>query len=212
VTGPQTALAPTGYADEKLPTYASGTHSYGWWGMVLFISTEAALFGTLVAAYFYMAFKAAPDWPPAGIPRPSLALPLVMTVILWSSSLPVHLAERAITRGNQRMLRLGLLAGFVLGGIFLVLQLGVEYPEKLREFTPSTNVYGSMFFLLTGFHGFHVIVGLAFSLWTQVRARLGAFDRYRHLTVQNFTMYWHFVDAVWAAVLFAIYLSPRLFG
>jgi heme/copper-type cytochrome/quinol oxidase subunit 3 len=93
--------------------------------------------------------------------------------------------------------------------VFIGLQLGVEWPEKLREFTPQTDSYGSLFFTLTGFHGMHVIVGLAMSVWVQVRAWRGAFDERRHVTVQNFAMYWHFVDTVWLFVLLTIYLSPN---
>ncbi len=133
-----------------------------------------------------------------------------MSAILWSSSLPVHIADRAIRRGNQRLLRMGLLAGFLLGATFLGMQVLVEYPKVLAEFHPSTNAYGSLFFTITGFHGFHVVVGLLISLWTQMRARQGAFDEYRHVTVQNFAMYWHFVDVVWVLVLLTVYISPHL--
>ena len=84
--------------------------------------------------------------------------------------------------------------------------------EKLEEFSPRTNAYGSLFFTLTGFHGAHVAVGLLFSLWTQVRAWMGHFTADRHLTVQLFALYWHFVDIVWLFVLSTIYLSPNVIG
>ncbi len=124
--------------------------------------------------------------------------------------LPRRRGRPAIRRGNQRLLRLGLLAGFLLGATFLVLELGVEWPRTLaHEFHPTDNTYGSLFFTLTGFHGFHVLVGLALSFWTQLRAWQGAFDERRHLTVQNFSMYWHFVDVVWLFILLTVYVSPR---
>jgi heme/copper-type cytochrome/quinol oxidase subunit 3 len=178
--------------------------------MVWLILTESALFATLILSYFFLRFRAGAEWPPGGIERPSLLLPLAMSAILWSSSLPVHLADAGIRRGDMRWLRLGLAAGFVLGATFLGLQLGLEYPEKLREFTPTSGAYGSLFFTLTGFHAAHVAIGLLMSLWVQVRAWGGAFDRRRHVSVQNFAMYWHFVDVVWAFVLFTIYLSPNV--
>jgi cytochrome c oxidase subunit III len=199
----------TSPAPVALPSYSSGTRAFGWWGMVWVIATEAMLFAALIASYFFLRFKYAPVWPPEGIDSPSLELPLIMTVILLSSSVPVHMAERAIRNGRQRGLRRGLAAGFVLGAAFLCLQ-AVEYAEKLNEFTPTTNAYGSLFFVITGFHGLHVLVGLMFSIWTQIRARRGAFDERRHLTVQNFTMYWHFVDGVWVFVLATIYISPNV--
>lgn len=200
----------TSAREASLLRHVSGSRAYGWWGMVGLIATEAMLFSALIASYFYLRFTSGPTWPPEGIARPALELPLAMTVILWSSSIPVHLADLAVRRGKQARFRLMLALGFVLGAAFLALQLVVEYPEKLQEFTPQTNAYGSLFFALTGLHGSHVLVGLLFSLWVQVRAWRGAFDEHRHVTVQNFTMYWHFVDAVWAAVLVTIYLSPHL--
>jgi cytochrome c oxidase subunit III len=204
---PATAVSPE---EQSLPRHHSGSVSPGWWGMVMLITTESMLFGSLIASYFYIRFRSAPVWPPDGIPAPSLKLPLIMSLILWTSSWPVHMADRAARNGRQGALRLWLAAGFVLGAVFLGLQLGVEYPEKLAEFGPTTNAYGSLFFTLTGFHGGHVLIGLLISLWTQVRAWQGAFDKDRHVTVQNFTMYWHFVDIVWVLVLATIYLSPSL--
>jgi heme/copper-type cytochrome/quinol oxidase subunit 3 len=193
-----------------LAHHVSGSRSFGWWGMVGLIATEAMLFGALVASYFYLRFVSGPEWPPGDIPKPDLTLPLIMTAILWSSSIPVHLADTGIRKGKVTRLKVCLGLGFVLGATFLALQLAIEYPESLHEFTPQTNAYGSLFYGLTGLHGAHVAVGLLFNLWVQFRAWRGAFDNHRHVTVQNFTMYWHFVDAVWAAVLFTIYLSPHL--
>lgn len=198
-------------AIEYLPEHSSGTAAFGWWGMVWLIATEAMLFAALIASYFYIRFQSGPVWPPDGIALPKLELPLIMSFILWSSSIPVHIADRGIRKGNHNALRYGLLAGFLLGATFLGLQVGLEYPEQLREFTPTTNAYGSLFFTITGMHGIHVGVGLMFSLWTQMRAWAGAFDENRHLTVQNFAMYWHFVDVVWLFVLTSIYLSPHFF-
>lgn len=194
----------------ELPHHVSGARAFGWWGMVGLVATEAMLFGSFVASYFYIRFTSSEVWPPDGIHAPELGLPLVMTAILWSSSIPVHVADRAIRRGDVRTLKLGLAAGFVLGAAFLVLQIAVEYPQTLSEFRPSTNAYGSLFYALTGLHGSHVVVGLLLNLWTQARAWRGAFDAHRHVTVQNFALYWHFVDAVWAVVLATIYLSPHL--
>ena len=181
----------------------------GWWGMVLFITTEAAVFASLVASYFYLRFRATPEWPLGGIEQPTLRLPLIMSVILLSSSLPMHWADRGIRQGRVGRLRAGLAATFVLGAAFLALQ-GIEYAEKLREFTPRTNVYGSLFYAITGFHGLHVLVGLLMNLFIQVRAWLGHFGPDRHLHVAGVALYWHFVDAVWVVILLSLYLSPHL--
>jgi cytochrome c oxidase subunit III len=202
---------PTGQPGEQLPVTGNGPLNFGWWGMVLFIAVEATLFALLLASYFYLRFRSGPVWPPDGIEDPKLTLVLVMSAVLWTSSLPVHLAHSAIKRGRQRALRVWLALGFLLGAAFLALQCVVEYPDIARhEFTPRTNAYGSMFFTITGLHGGHVLVGLLMNTWTQLRAWQGAFDEHRHTTVQNFVMYWHFVDVVWVFVLATLYLSPHL--
>lgn len=196
--------------DATLPRHAEGPRAFGWWGMVWLIATEATLFAALIASYFFIRFRSGVVWPPDGIEAPRLGLPVLMSVVLLSSSIPVHYAERAIKRGRQMGLRVGLALGFVLGGAFIVMTLGIEWAQTLTEFTPRTNAYGSFFYTILGFHGMHVIVGLVMNAWIQVRAWHGAFDSERHLSVQNFAMYWHFVDAVWVAVFATLYLSPHV--
>jgi cytochrome c oxidase subunit III len=204
------ALGETGMPGELLPQRYSGPRAFGWWGMVGLIGTEAMLFALLIACYFYLRFRNGATWPPNGIPDPKLEVPLIMTAILWSSSIPVHRADRAIREGDVSRLKRGLAAGFALGATFLIITFAVEWPDTHDEFGPTTNAYGSLFFTITGFHAAHVLVGLLISTWVQARAWQGAFDASRHLSVQNFAMYWHFVDIVWAFVLATIYLSPQL--
>ena len=193
----------------RLPHHVVGAKSPGWWGMVLLIATEATLFGILIASYFFIRFNTGDPWPPSGVEKPDLVLPLIMTAILVTSSFPMHFADRAIREGNTRRLKLGLALTFLLGATFMGFQV-FEYVEKAKELTPTTNVYGSLFYTITGFHGLHVFVGLVLVLWAAIRASMGHFDRERHTTIQNVAMYWHFVDAVWIVVLSTIYLSPNL--
>ena len=210
LTGEAPLLVPTGQPDERLPTVGEGPTNFGWWGMVLFIAVEATLFALLLASYFYLRFRSGPVWPPDGIENPKLKLVFIMSAILWSSSIPVHLAHAAIKKGDTTKLQAFLAAGFVLGAAFLALHVAKEYPDIARhEFTPRTDAYGSMFFTITGLHGAHVLVGLLMSAWVQLRAWQGAFDRHRHVSVQNFVLYWHFVDVVWFFVLLTLYLSPH---
>ncbi|MGH2808308.1 MAG: cytochrome c oxidase subunit 3, partial [Actinomycetota bacterium] len=156
--------------EQSLPHHAHGSRSYAWWGMVWLIATEATLFAALIASYFYLRFRSAPGWPPDGIEAPHLTLPIIMSIILLSSSLPVHWAEAGIEKGKQGVLKSGLALGFILGAIFLIITLVFEWPEALHDFTPTTNAYGSLYFTVTGFHLMHVIVGLVMNLWVQVRA------------------------------------------
>jgi heme/copper-type cytochrome/quinol oxidase subunit 3 len=197
------ALAAT---PRTLPIEVAGERAVGWWGMVLLITTEGALFACLLFSYFYLRVSSA-AWPPGGIEPPELALPLVGTAVLLSSSAPMWYAERSIRRGGQGGLVLGLALSFALGATFLGIQV-FEYARA--PFTPSTNAYGSLFFTITGLHGLHVLVGLIVSAVVQLRAWLGHFSARRYLAVQNAALYWHFVDAVWLFVFASLYLSPHL--
>src|SRR4029450_8352692 len=102
-------------------------------------------------------FRNGPVWAPRGIATPDPGLPLIMTGILWASRIPVPVAHTGNRGGQRGGLKAGLAAGFALGAAFLVMTLGVEWPEKLDEFGPTTNAYGSLFYTLTGFHGAHVL-------------------------------------------------------
>jgi cytochrome c oxidase subunit III len=183
--------------------------SPGWWGMVLLVATEAMFFTILLTSYWYLRFRHGPVWPPDGIKKPDLLLVAIMTPILLLSSAPMHWAERGIKKGRVWQLRLGLLLTFALGATFLTLQ-SIEYLMKVKEFTPRTDVYGTLFFTITGFHGFHVFAGLVMNLWLQYYAWRGRFDAERYLPVEVVTLYWHFVDAVWIFIFATIYLSPHL--
>ncbi|MFY1671468.1 cytochrome c oxidase subunit 3 [Plantactinospora sp. WMMB334] len=200
----RTAIRPSALATEE-PV----GRSTAWWGVMLFITTEGTVFAALLGSYFYLRFQQGGPWPPEGIREPELLLPLVMTALLVPSSLPVLWAEAGIRRGRRWQLRAGLLATLLMGGTFLGLQ-GLEYSEKLREFTFTSNAYGSLFYSITTFHGAHVTVGLLMVCWLLAGSLQGSFGAQRHERVRIVAFYWHFVDAVWVAILFTIYLSPRL--
>lgn len=181
----------------------------GMWGMFLLVATEATLFAVLLASYFYLRFVRGGPWPPGGIEEPTLVKPLIMTVLLIGSSGPVIWADHAIRHGKPRQLLLGLASSILLGLSFLGLQVS-EYAEKLTMFTPQTNSYGSLFYLITGFHGFHVATGLGMLGYLFVAGALGKFTEGRHERVRIVSIYWHFVDVVWIFILFTLYLSPHL--
>lgn len=86
----------------------------------------------------------------------------------------------------------------------------MEYASSLEEFTFTTDVYGSLYYVITGFHGAHVTIGLLMLTWLLAAALRGKFGVRRHERVRIAALYWHFVDLVWAAILFTVYLSPRL--
>ena len=179
----------------------------GWWGVVFLLVTEAGLFASLLMAYFYTRSTAG-VWPPPGIEPPELRLPLIMTVLLLSSSVTMIWAELSIRRGNQGGLRLGLALSWLLAASFLVLQV-VEYSRETIGLTDGA--YGSAFFTITGIHGLHVAGALLLMAVIQVRAWLGHFDRNHLLAVSAGALYWHFVDVVWIFILASLYLTPHFF-
>jgi cytochrome c oxidase subunit III len=174
-----------------------------WWGMALFIATEAALFIYLIGGYFYVGSGAAP-WPPL---VPDIAITGINTVLLILSSGSAILADRAIRRGRTTPLRIWMGVTIALGVTFLVLQLH-EYTTL--GFRAQTGAYGSFFYLITGLHGAHVAAGLLMLLYVLVRAFAGHFDAVRHSAVRNAILYWHFVDVVWLVVFTTLYVLPRM--
>lgn len=177
----------------------------GWWGMVTLVATEAVLFSYLLFSYFYLATQSGPNWYPAELPSFTLSAP--STAILIASSIAVWFAEKGAETGSRGRLVAGLLVGLALGTIFVGLQVK-EWLDK--PFTLSAHPYGSMYFTVTGFHLAHVVVGLVILAVLTVWSALGYFDRQRMAPVAIGALYWHFVDAVWLAVFFSLYITPHL--
>lgn len=181
------------------------TRPPGFWGMVILIATEATVFGALLSAYFFV--RATSDaWPQGGIRAPELSRITVFTVVLLASSLPLFWGERAIRKGRVGQLRVALFASFVMGLAFVANQ---AFEFGSLTFSASDNAYASLFIIITGLHGLHLIVGLIMSIVVQVKASIGWFDAERHLTVTVFGLYWHFVDVVWIIVFSSLYLSAH---
>jgi len=195
--------------DRTLPPPPSSTADVGYWGMALFVATEATMFAMLVGSYLFLG-TANPGWPPPGIERPKLILPPIMTAVLLLSSATMFWAEKGIKRGDRTQLRIGLSVTIVLGLGFLTIQ-GFEYADKLRKMKPWDHAYAASFYTITSFHALHVISGLLLLGYTLLRALLGHFDGEQHLAVKNVGLYWHFVDAVWLVIFTTLYLSPRFY-
>lgn len=190
-------------------THAEGeqhtTRSFGWYGMVFFLASEAIFFANLIASYLYLRIRITgmgASWIPSGVELDK-TLPLINTFILLSSSFPMHYAARAITKGDKRGLTIGLLLTVILGSTFLS---GQAWEYTHANFTPSTGVFGSTFFTLTGFHGAHVTAGVIFLLICFFRSLRGDFSKDRHFAVTAVEMYWHFVDVVWVLLFTVLYL------
>jgi cytochrome c oxidase subunit III len=188
------------------PSARSRGRSVGWWGMVVVIATEGTIFLGLLSTYFFLRASAT-RWPPAGVELPKLPEIAVFSVVLIASSLPIFWAEAGIAAGRQGRLRAGLLVSFLMGAAFLGNQ-GYEYSQL--PFGWTDNAYASIFWTTTGLHGLHVLGGLLISLVVQAKAWSGKLSAERHVSMEVFSLYWHFVDAVWIFVFSSLYLSVHL--
>jgi cytochrome c oxidase subunit III len=189
----------------NLPIGSIDRRSSGWFGMWLLIATEAALFTYLLFSYFYLALQTHRPWPVGGLP--SLGLAGGNTLILLSSSAAAWWGEQGGRRGVRWQLTAGLTAAFVLGATFGGVQL-LEWRSK--PFSFKSDLYGSLFFTITGFHLAHVVIGLLVLAALAVWSALGYFDTMRRDIVSIGALYWHFVDAVWLFVFTTLYLTPYL--
>ncbi|HLG63301.1 MAG TPA: heme-copper oxidase subunit III [Ktedonosporobacter sp.] len=185
--------------------------SINWWGMIFFIASEALIFANFIAAYLYLEIRGGGNWTLPNGDHLDVVFPAINTVILISSSFPAIWARRGIVKGNQRQMVLGLLGTIILGSAFLGGQ-AYEYSTLVLHdnFALSTGTFGSSFFLLTGFHGLHVTVGVLFLLICLIRGMRGDFSAHKHFAVEAGEMYWHFVDIVWIFVFSTVYLLPLL--
>jgi cytochrome c oxidase subunit 3 len=183
--------------------------SRGMAGMALFIASEVMLFGGLLAGYFYLRNQAA-TWPPAGVHELSASFAAVLTVVLISSSVTAHFGMVGIMQGNRAAFRIGITLSIILGTIFIGGQIYEWFKLMDEGLTASSNVYGSTFYLITGFHGAHVIAGLCMLVWVLMRAYWNDFTPSRHLFAEAAVSYWHFVDVIWIFVYSILYLSPKL--
>ena len=135
-------------------------------------------------------------------------LPLWNTIILLSSSFTVHVAHMGILAGNKAKFNLWLAITVALGAIFLVVQ-AYEYYEAYAHFglTLNSGIYGSTFFMLTGFHGFHVFMGMTMLLIQLLRSVFGGhFTADDHFGFEASSWYWHFVDVVWVFLFLFVYI------
>ena len=191
------------------PAHQEEGLSRGMLGMALFIASEIMLFGGLLAGYFYVRNQAE-TWPPEGTEHElSILFAAILTCFLLSSSLTAHVGIMGIKSNNRGLFKLGIALSIILGGIFIGGQI-YEWLKLMDEgLTAGTNVYGSTFYIITGFHGAHVIAGLLMLAVVMLRALWEDFTPGRHLFADAAVLYWHFVDIVWVFVFTILYVSPE---
>jgi len=186
------------------------------YGMILFIASEVMFF----VAWFWAYFDAAlyPDaieqysrveatggvWPPVGIETfDPWHLPLLNTLILLTSGTTVTWAHHALLHGDRNGLKWGLICTVILGALFSCVQI-FEYTHA--DFSFGGSIYGATFYMSTGFHGAHVLIGSIFLVVCLFRALAGHFKPDHHFGFEAAAWYWHFVDVVWLFLFAAIYI------
>ena len=186
------------------------------YGMIMFISSEVMFFVAWFWAFFdaslfadeaqqvaHVAFTGG-QWPPLGIEvLDPMHLPLYNTIILLLSGTTLTWAHHALLHGDRKGLVNGLALTVVLGVLFSAVQ---AYEYVHAPFAFKESIYGSTFFMATGFHGFHVLVGTIFLIVCLIRAMKGDFTPKQHFGLEAAAWYWHFVDVVWLFLFFTIYV------
>jgi len=199
------------------------------WGMGWFIFSEVMFFAAFFGALYYARMLAIPDlgsfgqkmlwpdytaqWPTSGpmltdpfTPMQAWGIPAINTLLLLFSGVTITIAHNALKEDQRGTVNLFMLFTILLGLLFLSLQI-FEYSHAYSELNLklSTGIYGSTFFMLTGFHGFHVTLGVTMLIVTLVRCMKGHFTHDRHFAFEAVAWYWHFVDVVWLGVFVTVY-------
>ena len=199
------------------------------WAMSWFIFSEVMFFAAFFGALFYVRVLSVPDlaspdqaalwegfagqWPTAGpaakgsfTPMHAWGIPAINTLLLLSSGATLTWAHWGLVANKRQQLIVGLAVAIVLGLLFISLQ-AYEYAEAYSHLNLklSTGVYGSTFFMLTGFHGFHVTLGATMLIVILLRSLKGHFTSERHFAFEAVAWYWHFVDVVWLGLFVVVY-------
>jgi len=186
------------------------------YGMIMFIASEVMFFVAWFWAYFDVALfpgeaiqatraeLTGGQWPPEGIATfDPWHLPLLNTLILLTSGTTVTWAHHALVNGDRDGLKWGLILTIALGALFTFVQ---AYEYMYAEFSFADHIYGSTFYMATGFHGFHVLIGTIFLTVCLFRVYAGHFKPEQHFGFEAAAWYWHFVDVVWLFLFAAIYV------
>jgi len=176
-------------------------------GVLLFIVSEVMFFFGFFWAFFHVSLNPSifigGVWPPAFITVINpWKLPLLNTLLLITSGATVTVAHHAVIWGSKKIAFTALMSTIGLATIFTFIQL-IEYFNA--PFSIYSSVYGSIFFMLTGFHGFHVLIGTIFLTVCLVRLYFNHFTREHHIGLESAIWYWHFVDVVWLLLYFFLY-------
>jgi heme/copper-type cytochrome/quinol oxidase subunit 3 len=182
--------------EERIPTPALG--------VLTLISSEVVFFGALIAAYLEFRYRSPSGPGPGSLDVGRTAL---FSIALWASSITLIVAERFLRRNNRRVFAALLFVTIILGAVFMYGQISEFANLYAANIKISTNVFTSAFFTLTGFHGAHVVVGIALLIILLGLTLTGRVGHDRHpAAIQSVAYYWHFVDIVWVVIFSIVYL------
>lgn len=179
----------------------------GTWGIMLFILTEAMLFIMLFAAYFLIE-KGDQRWEVEKPPHLHYALPMLGVLLL--SSVVLYWGEQQVKRQRMGAGRIALGITILLGLFFLYLTY-LDDVEHLKDLTPRSNAYGSIFYTIVSLHGLHVVVGLLMLFFVFFLRQWEPAQRSPHRPYHNAALYWHFVDTVWIFVVAILFVAPNVY-
>lgn len=176
------------------------------WGLLTFLVSESLMFGGFFATYLF--FRANTSvWPPEGT-EVELLLPTINTIILVSSSFVIHLGDVAIKKNNVWGMQFWYIVTAIMGAVFL---LGQAYEYMTLGYGLTSNVFANCFYIMTGFHGLHVFVGLLLILGVLWRSRRpGHYSVSKHTGIEMAEIYWHFVDIIWIVLFTLVYILTRV--
>lgn len=194
-----------GYDASDLTRFAHRTHPL-WWGILGVVTIEATVVASLIASYFYLRMDAG-AWPPPGVEPPSLLLPTANAALLLISSGTMYWAGWGINRGNKLVLTLGTSVSVALACLVLVFR-SIEL--WTLGFTWDSHPYGSIVWVMMGFHFTHVVSAIIGTAVVAVLAGIGYFTPERQLGVVVDTLYWYFVAGIWVALYLVLCWAPRV--
>lgn len=185
------------------PIHDPRRKNLGLFGAIVFIVSESMFFMGVFLVWFYLR-ETSQTWPPLGIARPNIALPVVNTVIMAISTVAMLIAERGVARNNQRALINGTAIAAATGLLFMTVMI-LEFASL--GFNPTTNAFGSSFVMVLVFHVLRVFAGVVIMAIVLVRALLGQLNSSRRALVQACAVYWYFIASIWLVVFYFLYIK-----
>lgn len=191
------------YGGGSLPAGSIGMSASGWWGVWFLMISEAFLFAYQLFTYFYFSVQPNANWVPGG--KPSFLYPAIQTVLVLAGCATAWFAHRSMQRNEFLLSVAGLGATLLLCSGFIAVQF-LDWFDKKFEFYSST--YSSIYFLITGTHMAHVVLGWIILLMVLIWTALGYFDAIRCVPIRIAKIYWYFVAVIWLAIFFTLTCTP----